>query len=237
MRIKAFTLIEILVVIAIISLLAGILFPVFSKAREKSRQSQCLSNLRQIGVALLLYRQDYDGKLPVATDTSDRGVASGWHSSNTDIQNTLKTAPVLNITLSSYIKSGEIWHCPQDTGGKRLASRYANIDNNIVQDCYPSFFNTLKTSYIYRVEASFIQNIDTADAIDFSEKKLSSSEIVLMGEMQWWHFRNDGNGVHDYFFDSTASLGFMSTLFADGHVKALPEKEFGNYWLGSLGTQ
>jgi prepilin-type N-terminal cleavage/methylation domain-containing protein/prepilin-type processing-associated H-X9-DG protein len=236
MRIKAFTLIEILVVIAIISLLAGILFPVFSKAREKGRQSQCLSNMRQIGVALLLYRQDYDGRLPIATDTSDKGVATGWHSNDIEIQNILKTAPALNTTLSPYIKSDEIWHCPQDIGGHRLASRYADISDNIVQDCFPSFFNNLKTSYKYRVEASFIQNIDNADAVDFSEKKLSSSEIILMGEMQWWHFRNDGNAVHDYFFDSTASLGFMSTLFADGHVKALPEKEFGNYWLGSLGS-
>ena len=58
---RAFTLIELLVVIAIIAILAAILFPVFSQAREAARATQCRSNLRQIGTALSMYRNDYDG--------------------------------------------------------------------------------------------------------------------------------------------------------------------------------
>jgi len=60
---KGFTLIELLVVIAIIAILAAILFPVFAKAREKARQSSCLSNMKQFGVAILSYAQDYDEQL------------------------------------------------------------------------------------------------------------------------------------------------------------------------------
>jgi prepilin-type N-terminal cleavage/methylation domain-containing protein/prepilin-type processing-associated H-X9-DG protein len=65
---KGFTLIELLVVIAIIAILAAILFPVFAKAREKARQSSCLSNVKQITLALLQYAQDYDERLPMTYD-------------------------------------------------------------------------------------------------------------------------------------------------------------------------
>ncbi|MCE5238906.1 DUF1559 domain-containing protein [bacterium] len=60
---KGFTLIELLVVIAIIAILAAILFPVFAKAREKARQSSCLSNLKQLGLAAMQYAQDYDERI------------------------------------------------------------------------------------------------------------------------------------------------------------------------------
>jgi prepilin-type N-terminal cleavage/methylation domain-containing protein len=70
MKKSAFTLIELLVVIAIIAILAAILFPVFAQAREKARQATCISNLKQLGLASMMYSQDYDENL-VMLENSD----------------------------------------------------------------------------------------------------------------------------------------------------------------------
>jgi prepilin-type N-terminal cleavage/methylation domain-containing protein/prepilin-type processing-associated H-X9-DG protein len=64
MRKKGFTLIELLVVIAIIAILAAILFPVFARAREKARQTSCMSNVKQLQLGILMYAQDFDEMLP-----------------------------------------------------------------------------------------------------------------------------------------------------------------------------
>ncbi|HEX8834883.1 MAG TPA: DUF1559 domain-containing protein, partial [Abditibacteriaceae bacterium] len=64
---RGFTLIELLVVIAIIAILASILFPVFARARENARRSSCQSNLKQIGLGIAQYTQDYDERTPATT--------------------------------------------------------------------------------------------------------------------------------------------------------------------------
>ena len=67
---RGFTLIELLVVIAIIAILAAILFPVFAQARNKARQTACLSNLKQLGTGFAMYTQDYDETMPIWTSNA-----------------------------------------------------------------------------------------------------------------------------------------------------------------------
>ncbi|MFQ6131990.1 MAG: DUF1559 domain-containing protein [Armatimonadota bacterium] len=78
MKRRGFTLIELLVVIAIIAILAAILFPVFSRAREKARQASCASNMKQLGLALIMYADDYDEMLPPRYYDAGGGVFLHW---------------------------------------------------------------------------------------------------------------------------------------------------------------
>lgn len=108
-RPSAFTLIELLVVIAIIAILAAILFPVFARARENARRSSCQSNLKQIGLGIIQYTQDYDEKYPAAyTDPSGTGTfAPAAQSTNGDVG--------WAATLQPYLKSTQIFQCASQT--------------------------------------------------------------------------------------------------------------------------
>ena len=99
---KGFTLIELLVVIAIIAILAAILFPVFARAREKARQTSCLSNLKQLGLAFAMYIQDYDERWPIMY----------WDSSNSCWQ---PQGIYWGGEIAPYVKNSQIFICPSAT--------------------------------------------------------------------------------------------------------------------------
>jgi prepilin-type N-terminal cleavage/methylation domain-containing protein/prepilin-type processing-associated H-X9-DG protein len=99
---SGFTLIELLVVIAIIAILAAILFPVFAQAREKARQTSCLSNMKQIGLAFMQYVQDYD-----ETYTGMGSYADPVNGGTTNL------VPYDGLIMP-YIKSDKVFQCPSD---------------------------------------------------------------------------------------------------------------------------
>src|SRR5215208_4405688 len=95
-HVAGFTLIELLVVIAIIAILAAILFPVFAQAREKARGAACLSNLKQIGVGLMLYTQDHDERLPYQWRYTPDGKTLYWWQD----------------VVRPYVKNEAVYTCP-----------------------------------------------------------------------------------------------------------------------------
>jgi len=106
MRRKGFTLIELLVVIAIIAILAAILFPVFARAREKARQTSCLSNLKEIGLAMLMYVQDYDETFPKRY----------WGGSSSYLwPNGSTTRGMWMVTVYPYVKNIQLFSCPSES--------------------------------------------------------------------------------------------------------------------------
>ena len=111
---SAFTLIELLVVIAIIAILAAILFPVFAGAREKARQTACLSNLRQVGLALRQYETDYDELLPDRQDL--KSTLPGGYKPWTTWPTSDPRAGWAEIVFDPYIKSAGVWSCPSVAG-------------------------------------------------------------------------------------------------------------------------
>ena len=110
---RAFTLIELLVVIAIIAILAAILFPVFAKAREKARQSSCQSNMKQIGLAILQYAQDYDETFPRLYNAGFTVTAGMFH------PNHPAGATYLNLIdmVYAYSKNEQMFVCPSSQIG------------------------------------------------------------------------------------------------------------------------
>ncbi len=189
-----FTLIELLVVISIIALLAAILFPVFGRARENARRSSCASNMKQLGLGIIQYTQDYDEKYPMRSNSA--GTLS-WRT-----------------YIYSYIKNSDVYRCPSNLNN--------NIDALQDSASLAEIGVKMKTSYgcnenVFSAQAavtplSAIQK--PAELIMVGESTTGDSIIKM--DVTTTNVSARSRGPWAGHLGPTANY-----LFVDGHVKAL----------------
>lgn len=202
----AFTLIELLIVISIILILGGLLFPVFSSARAEAKRSACVSNLAQIHRAVALYMVDSDDHYPVGKDCLDLYAPAGYSESGLlRLQNTL----LLPVLLHSYTKNNDIFRCPEDSGALVLESGFP-----LPVPLTPTAFDQCGLSYEYHTALGFDGVAGTA---------LQNVTGVNLAEdlAGHWHgtggITKPGDSQSD-FYQRRWSYRY-NVVYADGHVK------------------
>ena len=139
---RGFTLIELLVVIAIISIIAAILFPVFAQAREKARQTTCLSNEKQIGVAMLQYCQDYDESYPLSYNCNATGGCTSSVPTGTSLATSLTYVSWPGF-IYSYMSNYQVFVCPDapTTAGTTQGTWVSGAPSNGFEVTYEYNYN------------------------------------------------------------------------------------------------
>jgi prepilin-type N-terminal cleavage/methylation domain-containing protein/prepilin-type processing-associated H-X9-DG protein len=200
LRVSAFTLIELLVVIAIIAILAAILFPVFAKARDRAKQTTCVSNLKQLGLAVSQFADDHEEVLPQATFLFN-------------CTPSLPTA--LPNVLNAYAKSPDIFRCPADGANRRFSTTLPDV-----------FWKAYGQSYAYRShdpadvtprsdwQAHFSDIWRTWRGGRRTTEFRNATTIGLASDTNPWH-RILGTDVSNP--NNAAQAGY-NVLFMDGHV-------------------
>ena len=203
---SGFTLIELLVVIAIIAILAAILLPVFASARENARKSSCQNNLKQIGIAIIAYCQDYDERVPYLNWNGNVPLGQDWPAA-----------------LNPYIKSANVWYCPDFGGGNSDALANNGNWNNNNTGVPPNIFTAVPVDYAFNESAGQTNG----SAMNLSQCNHPASTYLVMdkgnamtftgwydwlgrGMTSWNPQGSDVHGPH---------LGGKNCEFVDGHVK------------------
>jgi len=216
----SFTLIELLVVIAVITVLAAILLPVFWSARKQAGQTTCIGNLRQIGLALVNYTEDYDNLFPYAVDPSDK-YTNIWQPYPT-FYTQVQTMPMLQDAMSPYINSPKTWECPDDSGFDTLDSNFSG-GQPVALNARPTMFTAFGTSYFYRTEIALRQIPATAlcaydSTPPYAQHGPADVNMVMDGNGSW-----HGSGF-------IVTQKRFTALMGDGHAQSLSAAEYYQYW-------
>lgn len=205
----AFTLIELLVVIAIIAILAGLLLPALSKAKTKAKLTKCISNQRQIGVALAMYVEDFTDKYPQYANWATWGGAKGVRADNLHGALVIESLRMVN----PYTKNTELYHCPADVGDALWNSK------NCFSDWGNSYLMVWKAdrygvAYIGGDDGNIDgQIVPPAKGSDIGKRP---STKIMLGDWPW-----DGRDYNnpESFWHNDKGKPVWPMLYGDGHVK------------------
>lgn len=203
LRHNGFTLIELLVVIAIIAILAAILFPVFAQAREKARATQCLSNMKQVGTALMMYIQDYDETNPPAND------------GNEDFNNPARVAVRPNFlgVLTPYTKNKGIYACPSVPAVTSPANQVPTKDS---ETSYLGNAVVMQRSIAVipaPADIVYVQELFNKRGMAFLRPGYNATAKNYF----YWHFWRDNTTKAENYTNLHMEGG--NVLYCDGHAK------------------
>lgn len=230
---RGFTLIELLVVIAIIAVLSAILFPVFARARENARRASCMSNLKQMGLAVMMYLQDYDETYPSIIDSSP-GIAAADYPGGQWGSGTSANWLYWQQIIYPYSKSVQIAYCPSGVAYAKPTLGQYGANENIFVDDNPPNTKPLKMAAMaapastYMIMDTGTWRVYATTTNDVVNPRGYNSYIPGVGNLL--HKGCDASGTSNGVAIDTPAcqdflggrhLGGINVAFADGHVKWL----------------